>query len=42
MNAAKYFELAGYPRYNHTLGEMTGKDTIYEDSDWRRPGRFQI
>jgi hypothetical protein len=42
INAAKKFEPAGDSRYNQPLGEIAGKDTIDEDSDWRRPGRIQI
>jgi hypothetical protein len=38
----KFFEPAGDCRYNQTLGETAGKDTIDENSYWRRPGRVQI
>jgi hypothetical protein len=31
----KIFEPAGDCRYNQPLGEIAGKDTIDEDSDWR-------
>jgi hypothetical protein len=38
----KFFEQAGDSRYNQPLGEIAGKERIDENSDWRRPGGFQI
>jgi hypothetical protein len=35
MNEVKKFEPAVNPRYNQPFGEIAGKDTIDEDSDWR-------